>query len=105
MQRGDLEIHESSPDTVMGDVRWAKGDGHAGGSSGNRMHRLRGSALWRETTAGSPPLNSLRLPPDALRLFGSQGHLRGDLDAHALVVVEHLFGGHPPGFEHDFRHL
>ena len=30
MQRADREIHESSPNAVMGDVRWANGEGLAG---------------------------------------------------------------------------
>ena len=45
------------------------------------------------------------LPPYPLRLLRRQRHLRRHLDAHALVVVEHLLRGHTAGFEHDFRHL
>ena len=37
------------------------------------------------------------LAADALGLFGSQGHLRCDLDAHPLVVVEYLLRGYAAG--------
>lgn len=54
MQRADREIHESSPNAVMGDVRWANGEGHAGGSSGNWMHRLGGSGVVAEGAGRFP---------------------------------------------------
>ena len=105
MQRGDREIHESSPNAVMGDVRWADGDRHAGILSDDWIHRVGGAGLGRKAPACSEPVTSLRFAAHALRLLRGEGHLRGDLDAHALVVVEHFRGGHAAGFEHDFRHL
>jgi hypothetical protein len=45
------------------------------------------------------------LPPNPLRLLWYQRHLRRDLDAHALVVVEHLGGGDAASFEDDLGHL